>query len=459
MLFKNLDKRFTIVTTLILTFYMGLFNCQNFSGIVKISGKITNPNGNKISIIRRGFKKEIPLNEYGEFSDTLEITAGNYSFYDYRESSEMYLEPGFNLEITLDTKEFDETIQYTGIGSRPNNYLANYFMFKEKNTIGFQKMTNQEYFDKELINFERSMSLLNTSGIENENFITNQQQTIFSDHLFNLFNKLGKDYFQGKTTAIISQYLDKKVDNIDFKNESIFQSSSMNKFFNSYFTIGLISENLNCLNIFNNELNEQQKKGIISSLKRGISFYNLNEIESYYQTLRKLISDDNSFLAIEEKYQKILNLQKGNISPMFNYPDTNGQYISLASLKGKLVYIDVWATWCGPCKAQIPYLKKLEEKYRFKEIEFVSLSIDQVKDAQKWKNMIAKKELKGIQIMADKAWRSSFVKDYVIEGIPRFILLDKKGNIISSNAPRPANFENGSYVLNQELEKMFDSNL
>ena len=57
MLFKNLDKRFTIVTTLILTFYMGLFNCQNFSGIVKISGKITNPNGNKISIIKRGFKK------------------------------------------------------------------------------------------------------------------------------------------------------------------------------------------------------------------------------------------------------------------------------------------------------------------------------------------------------------------------------------------------------------------
>ena len=104
------------------------------------------------------------------------------------------------------------------------------------------------------------MSLLNTSGIENENFIINQQQTIFSDHLFNLFKKLGKDYFQGKTTAIISQYLDKKVDNIDFKNESIFQSSSMNKFFNSYFTIGLISENLNCLNIFNNELNEQQKK-------------------------------------------------------------------------------------------------------------------------------------------------------------------------------------------------------
>ena len=73
--------------------------------------------------------------------------------------------------------------------------------------------------------------------------------------------------------------------------------------------------------------------------------------------------------------------------------------------------------------------------------------------------MIAEKELKGIQIMADKAWRSSFVIDYIIDGIPRFILVDKSGNIISPNAPRPAIFENGSYVLNQELEKLFDNNL
>ena len=75
-----------------------------------------------------------------------------------------------------------------------------------------------------------------------------------------------------------------------------------------------------------------------------------------------------------------------------------------------------------PCKAQIPYLKELEEKYRTKEVAFVSISIDQLKDSTKWKKMIVDKELKGIQIMADNAWRSTFVKDYIIEGIPRFIL-------------------------------------
>lgn len=459
MLLENLNKRCTILTTLILSFSLGFINSQDFPGIVKISGKITNPNEDKISIIKKGYKKEIQLNENGEFSDTLKIKAGEYTFYDYRESSALYLEPGFNLEITLDTKEFDETIQYSGIGSGPNNFLANYFMFKEKNTSSNKEMTNQEYFDNEIINYEKALSLLNNSTIENENFILKQQQIIFSDHLSNLFNKIGKDYFQYKTTANISQYLDKKVDKIDFKNESIFQSSSSKIFLNTYFTIGLVSDNSNCLSIYNNELSEQQKKGIINSLKRGISFYNLDEIESYYNILRKLITDDSAFSAIENKYQKILKLQKGNTSPLFNYPDTNGQYISLESLKGKLVYIDVWATWCGPCRAQIPYLKEMEEKYRSKKIEFVSLSIDQPKDIQKWKNMIAEKELKGIQIMADKAWRSSFVIDYIIDGIPRFILVDKSGNIISPNAPRPAIFENGSYVLNQKLEKLFDNNL
>ena len=73
--------------------------------------------------------------------------------------------------------------------------------------------------------------------------------------------------------------------------------------------------------------------------------------------------------------------------------------------------------------------------------------------------MIVDKELKGIQIMADNAWRSTFVKDYIIEGIPRFILIDQSGNIISPNAPRPATYSEGGYVLNEEIQILLDKNL
>ena len=221
----------------------------------------------------------------------------------------------------------------------------------------------------------------------------------------------------------------------------------------------MVANDKNCLNKFENDISEIQKKDVISSLKRGISFYNEEKLEVYYFTLKKLLGNDNSFQQIKTKYDQIHQLKKGNPSPSFNYPDSSGKSISLASLKGKLVYVDVWATWCGPCLAQIPYLKELEEKYRSKEVAFVSLSIDQLKDSTKWKKMIVDKELEGIQIMADNAWRSAFVKEYLIEGIPRFILIDQSGNIISPNAPRPASYNEGNYELNDEIQILLDENL
>lgn len=113
------------------------------------------------------------------------------------------------------------------------------------------------------------------------------------------------------------------------------------------------------------------------------------------------------------------------------------------SFKGSYVYIDIWATWCKPCLAQIPALKGLEEKYKNKKIKFVSISIDDESTAgswdnalSKWKNMVESKSLTGVQLYAGQDIQ--FMQDYQVVGIPRFLLLDPKGNIISSNAPRPS---------------------
>ena len=77
----------------------------------------------------------------------------------------------------------------------------------------------------------------------------------------------------------------------------------------------------------------------------------------------------------------------------------------------------------------------------------MSISIDAKKDHQKWKDMIKEKELGGIQLFADDNWNSKFVTDYLIKGIPKFILLDPQGNIVTANAPRPSD---------EKLVKMFD---
>ncbi|MDD3003375.1 TlpA disulfide reductase family protein [Flavobacterium sp.] len=149
---------------------------------------------------------------------------------------------------------------------------------------------------------------------------------------------------------------------------------------------------------------------------------------------------ETSIAELKHFYQEEKTLQKLNNapSPSFNYENHKGGTTKLEDLRGKYVYVDVWATWCGPCRAEIPYLKAIEEKYHDKKIEFVSISIDTKKDYEKWKKFVTEKQLGGIQLFADNDWNSAFVKAYNINGIPRFILIDPKGNIVNSNVDRPS---------------------
>ena len=92
----------------------------------------------------------------------------------------------------------------------------------------------------------------------------------------------------------------------------------------------------------------------------------------------------------------------------------------------------------GPCIAEIPALDELQGHYKDKNITFLSVSIDQEKDYQKWLDMIKEKNLGGNQVFADNAWQSEFAQAYLIDGIPRFILLDPQNKIVSADAPRPS---------------------
>lgn len=150
--------------------------------------------------------------------------------------------------------------------------------------------------------------------------------------------------------------------------------------------------------------------------------------------------DKEIFDIICQKWEK---LRAGSPSPTFNCPDINGKMVSLESLRGKYVYIDIWATWCGPCRGELPHLEKLEETYAGKDICFVSLSCDQNKKA--WEKMVREKNMKGIQLHGGANMK--FMDDYLINGIPRFILLDREGKIVRADAPRPSS---------PETSKLFD---
>lgn len=140
-------------------------------------------------------------------------------------------------------------------------------------------------------------------------------------------------------------------------------------------------------------------------------------------------------------------LPKGTPSPTFkDYDNYNGNKTSLKDLNGSYAYIDIWATWCKPCIDEMPALKQLENDYQGENIQFVSISIDDDRShndswkqaKENWKAMIVSKELGGIQLFAPKGWNTSFIEDYMVRGIPRFILIDPDGNILNASAPRPS---------------------
>lgn len=173
-------------------------------------------------------------------------------------------------------------------------------------------------------------------------------------------------------------------------------------------------------------------------------------LENYKKSYaRYLVTDEQKdrFLKFEKAFVEKQNAATAD----FKFPDINGKEHALSDYKGKVVYIDVWATWCGPCKRELPFLKKLEAEYKDnKDIVFIGVSVDNGKSEDKWKEFITKEQLPGIQLFSGDS-SQQILKPYKITGIPRFLLVGKDGKMIYTDAPRPSSSEVRA-VINKALE-------
>jgi len=315
-------------------FFVAIFSgfAQNTTNTVSLNVKIANRFSDTITISSgRTFKQKVGINKKGEFQATFEAVkdGGLYRLNDGNEGTTMFLKNGYDLTLTLDTKDFDETIVYKGKGAIENNYLA-------------QKALSDEKFEMEL--------------------------------------------------------------------ESLFDADEAT---------------------FKEALARKKANDVKMIDGKGLD-------ETLVNMLRPSFDQEEKFLLDYYKQKVAAKKMEGVVSPSFDYENHKGGKTKLEDLRGKYVYIDVWATWCGPCRAEIPHLKKIEEKYHGKKIEFVSISVDVDKDHEKWQKFVTEKQLGGIQLFADKNWMSDFIKAFGINSIPRFLLIDPNGNVVKADAPRPS---------------------
>lgn len=122
--------------------------------------------------------------------------------------------------------------------------------------------------------------------------------------------------------------------------------------------------------------------------------------------------------------------------------DLNGNTVDFASFRGKYVYVDIWASWCQPCREEIPHLQALEKSLGRKDVTFVSISVDQ--NTAAWQKAAKELNLEGNQLNDSQG---TVCRALNVRYIPRFMLVDPEGNIINDDAPRPSSVE--------EVKEMF----
>jgi thiol-disulfide isomerase/thioredoxin len=158
-----------------------------------------------------------------------------------------------------------------------------------------------------------------------------------------------------------------------------------------------------------------------------------------------LISSTHLRNLVLQKNTTLQNLQRGKPAPAISAETLNNNQFSLAMLKGRYVVVDVWATWCAPCKKEAPYFNRYAAQYTNEAIAFVSLSVDENKNA--WKSESGGRNERVLQLWATNS--QDELKAYNLEFIPRFMLIDPKGKIISAQLPMPSDPEFEQLLLKE----------
>lgn len=169
--------------------------------------------------------------------------------------------------------------------------------------------------------------------------------------------------------------------------------------------------------------------GIVETIDQSKS---ATEIVEVFETYKVGLTDPKNINYLNAKVQDAIRLGKNAKAPNFEAYDLNGNIVRLQDFKGKYVVIDVWATWCGPCKYVSPSFEKTANQYaKNQNIVFIAISVD--KNKTSWMSQAKDKPKTVKQLISTNI--DAFGKEYSIESIPRFILIDKEGNFINSKMP------------------------
>lgn len=314
--------------------------------------------------------------------------------------------------------------------------------------------TEQELAKIKGINQQATKQLLQY-GVSDKQFV--EEQKIWTKYLEERM-LLANFYFIKSRKLSFSEQYKKAFSEISFKHVDILQHPDASEMLSLFFAM--------------QEEVLGKKRVVPTYLKERAEEFKHDELKEIYvlDELAKLILSQRAFLIKEtaESITPFVKTAKGkerlkrmqpSIEKMtagemrgkdafeFEFEDNTGKKVKMSDFRGQYVFIDVWATWCAPCNINIPYLNMVEEELKDENIAFVSISVDKPHQKQKWLDFLAKTHIGGTALLANNAFQDPMCKYYGINAIPRFMLIDPQGKIVSAHCLQPMDAKFRAYLV------------
>jgi thiol-disulfide isomerase/thioredoxin len=398
-------------------------------------------------------------------------------------SEQIYIAPGYELNLTANGKDhlsFFKSKKISGIGAESNQYL---FML---DSIRYARMDTVAWY-----NLEDERKLL--QYIENNQKLQDSVAHIVfdkkasKDKYLGFFGKISRWDNEFQRLYMLLVYLNIRVR--DYSKYSAFiknnyDDSKLNNLYrdeyllSNYYRSLIASEYVDYLVKIDyaKDSTLRKRKGydfekinatykgkvkefvLYSKMSYLLSYYcksfkTFNEykerFEPYIESLQNEAYKNELFNIIVKTEANLKRTQAGKPAPAFTMESDAGKTYSLSDFKGKVVYLDLWASWCGPCRAETPHFKNVYEKYKNNsDIAFISISLDD--DHANWRKALTEDNPGWLQLIDKERMVSTA---YVANTIPQFVLIDKKGNIVDFDAPRPSEGDKLIRLLDAELQK------
>lgn len=465
-----------LITTLLILNTVAAFAGKND---ISIKGTITNPLADSVTISYAEYGKNWldfsmhvvneKLDKNGNFLVTLPLPHiyTLVTIQNGEQATELYASPGDKLAFTVDASDFDNTVKYTGIGMKPTvaNFMAKYVLtyglvnnfHREANKLNTEEPTEFEKAINELVQREINFLIENSAGLP-QSFI----EFWNAYYEYSKYNKIlsypfmhevakKKSYDIGEIPGENYEIVRKVPAKF---NDDLMYILPYRNYIDDYYDYLLTAEGKDKTKTKNGNPYEHYDKELELSRqhmpKQSEEYVFANHISSVVRHAPMARTEQlfNTFSSRykDSKYTKYLSnmieqkkrLSIGTPAIDFTVNDADGNKVKLSELKGKVVYIDFWASWCGPCIAQFKYTKKIKEHFAGKDVVFVYISIDE--NAEAWEKAKEKYELSGLHTRVD-GWKAKVAEDYGVRGVPSYFLVDREGKFATEDTPRPSNSE------------------